>query len=107
MEQAPVQRIKYPGSIKKDDAMKDNYTIAQEVISGLWGNGTDRKSRLIKAGYNYENIQSIVNAIMNNTPVVHHENYTEALIYKQVELDLNKYDGLEVTIILPKGDTKP
>ena len=66
MEQAPVQRIKYPGSIKKDDAMKDNYTIAQEVISGLWGNGTDRKSRLIKAGYNYENIQSIVNAIMDN-----------------------------------------
>ncbi len=41
---------------------KSNDTIANEVIKGLWGNGTERKSRLQAAGYNYNAIQSIVNA---------------------------------------------
>ena len=35
--------------------------LANEVIQGLWGNGQDRKNRLTKAGYNYEEIQKIVN----------------------------------------------
>lgn len=42
-------------------AKKSNDTIANEVINGLWGNGNDRKNRLIKAGYNYNTIQAIVN----------------------------------------------
>ena len=41
---------------------KSNDTIANEVIKGLWGNGTERKSRLQAAGYDYNAIQSIVNA---------------------------------------------
>ena len=40
---------------------KSNETIANEVIQGLWGNGDDRKQRLADAGYNYSDIQSIVN----------------------------------------------
>lgn len=28
-------------------------TVAREVIKGLWGNGSDRKSRLESAGYDY------------------------------------------------------
>lgn len=41
-----------------------NTEIAKEVILGLWGNGADRKRRLTEAGYNYKEIQSIVNAML-------------------------------------------
>ena len=40
---------------------KSNEDLATEVIQGLWGNGQDRKNRLTKAGYNYNEIQKIVN----------------------------------------------
>ena len=40
---------------------KSNETIANEVIQGKWGNGTDRKNRLTAAGYDYNAIQKIVN----------------------------------------------
>lgn len=43
-------------------AKKSNEEIASEVISGRWGNGAERKEKLTKAGYNYSEIQSIVNA---------------------------------------------
>lgn len=39
-----------------------NEEIADEVIAGKWGNGDDRKQRLKAAGYNYDEIQKIVNA---------------------------------------------
>lgn len=41
---------------------KSNETIANEVIAGKWGNGADRKNKLIAAGYDYNAIQKIVNA---------------------------------------------
>ena len=40
---------------------KTNDQIADEVIAGKWGNGTDRKKRLAQAGYDYATIQAIVN----------------------------------------------
>lgn len=40
---------------------KSNETIANEVIQGKWGNGTDRKNRLTAAGYDADAIQKIVN----------------------------------------------
>lgn len=40
---------------------KSNDEIATEVINGVWGNGQDRKNRLTQAGYNYDDIQRIVN----------------------------------------------
>lgn len=40
---------------------KSNKTIADEVMAGKWGNGSERKTALTEAGYNYEDIQSIVN----------------------------------------------
>ena len=39
---------------------KSNEVIANEVIAGKWGNGTDRKNRLTSAGYNYDTVQAIV-----------------------------------------------
>ena len=35
--------------------------LADEVIKGIWGNGDERKNRLIQAGYDYNAIQKIVN----------------------------------------------
>lgn len=40
---------------------KSNEEIANEIIHGKWGNGQERKVRLTNAGYNYEEIQKIVN----------------------------------------------
>lgn len=39
--------------------------ITHEVIKGLWGNGSERKERLTKAGYNYSTIQKRVNELLN------------------------------------------
>lgn len=41
--------------------------VAKEVIAGKWGNGEDRKSRLVAAGYNYTEVQNQVNAILKGT----------------------------------------
>ena len=42
----------------------DLFTIAQEVIKGKWGNGVDRKERLSEAGYDYKEVQTLVNTIL-------------------------------------------
>lgn len=39
--------------------------VADEVIAGKWGNGAERKARLIEAGYNYDEVQAKVNQILN------------------------------------------
>ena len=44
---------------------KSNAVIVDEVISGKWGNGEERKSRLKKAGYNPTTIQNAVNKKLN------------------------------------------
>ena len=38
--------------------------IAAEVIAGLWGNGSERKRRLTKAGYDYKKVQKKVNEML-------------------------------------------
>ena len=44
---------------------KDVGSLAREVISGLWGNGEQRKKALEAAGFNYSEVQSRVNEILN------------------------------------------
>lgn len=41
--------------------------VAQEVVKGLWGNGSDRKAKLESAGYNYTEVQNAVNALLKST----------------------------------------
>lgn len=44
--------------------------IAKEVIAGKWGNGDERKQKLTNAGYNYNEVQTKVNALLGvNTSV--------------------------------------
>lgn len=38
--------------------------IAREVVAGKWGNGEERKKKLIAAGYDYSAVQAAVNALM-------------------------------------------
>lgn len=52
---------KLSGKSTTSSNKKSNETIANEVIKGLWGNGTDRKNKLTAAGYDYNAIQKIVN----------------------------------------------
>ena len=57
----------YTRTSKKDEAKankKSNEEIAKEVIQGKWGNGTDRKNRLTKSGYDYYAVQKIVNQML-------------------------------------------
>lgn len=45
--------------------LKSIDTIAQEVLQGgKWGDGTERKNKLKKAGYNYDLVQAKVNELM-------------------------------------------
>ena len=66
------QRKKALGSLYKDvqakvneilSKKKSNTEIAKEVINGKWGNGEERKKKLEKAGYNYSEIQKLVNKL--------------------------------------------
>ena len=43
---------------------KSTSQVAREVINGKWGNGSDRKNRLEKAGYNYSLVQQEVNRLV-------------------------------------------
>lgn len=47
---------------------KDINTIADEVIAGKWGNGNDRKVNLENAGYNYNEVQALVNQKLTGKP---------------------------------------
>lgn len=55
-----VAEVQESAEVKK----KSDTEIAKEVIEGKWGNGYERKSRLVKAGYDYTKIQEIVNTLV-------------------------------------------
>ena len=44
--------------------LKSVLEVAQEVIAGKWGNGTERKKRLSDAGYAYDVVQAEVNKLL-------------------------------------------
>lgn len=48
--------------------LKSNDEIATEVMRGAWGNGDDRKKRLADSGYNYDEIQAIINKVYERRP---------------------------------------
>lgn len=89
---------------------KSNEEIANEVIQGKWGNGSDRKNRLEAAGYNYSEIQSIVNQKLSggSTPSKK-ETFKKGDIVKPTKLvsytgqGLRQYDSTYVITEI-KGD---
>lgn len=59
--QAKVNEI-LKGKVSAQPSRKSNEEIAKEVIDGKWDKGQARKDKLVKAGYDYNAIQKIVNA---------------------------------------------
>lgn len=77
--------------------MKDNYTIAKEVLTGQWGNGNERRERLTAAGYDYNAVQTIVNALVyDKTPVKEYIEITPL----EIDYDPLHNDGLIINIIV-------
>lgn len=66
---------------------KTNDEIVSEVIHGQWGNGAERKDKLTAAGYDYDVIQELVNALTppplinsNNTYLSDNDRYYLAVM---------------------------
>ena len=53
----------------KDEKKKSIEEIAKEVIAGKWGNGLERKEKLILAGYNYVEVQDKVNYLLTHKDI--------------------------------------
>ena len=62
--QAEVNRLASGGSSAPKKSVDE---IAKEVIAGKWGNGDDRKNRLVAAGYDYNAVQRAVNAKLSGS----------------------------------------
>lgn len=51
-------------TVNKTTEKKSVEDVAREVIKGLWGNGQDRVNRLTEAGYDYSEVQKMVNELL-------------------------------------------
>ena len=90
--------------------MKTNQEIAKEVLNGLWGNGQARREKLEKAGYNYNEVQTIVNALVyerDNSGGASHDEIpveeTEITIDESnlmiIDYDVTKYSGIKINFL--------
>ncbi len=59
---------------------KSSNEIAKEVLVGKWGNGQERKNKLTEAGYNYSEIQAIVNKLTNTPSKVNTTSQTTYIV---------------------------
>lgn len=79
---------------------KTNQELASEVLLGFWGNGQERRTRLTNAGYNYEDVQSIVNALVEGKSVpketVQNQLKITGTNFLEIEVDLTKYKGINL-----------
>ncbi len=73
---------------------KSSLEIAKEILKGIWGNGEERKNRLKKSGYNYDNIQIEVNKLINK----------QNNIYKPI---IKKGDTVKVLKAINYDNNKP
>lgn len=73
----------YAGVLDVNYAYKNSYTnnvyaqpkktideIAQEVLEGKWGNGEERKRKIIDAGYDYDAVQSKINSLLSKKKTI-------------------------------------
>lgn len=64
MKRREEERKLFLSGYNSSSVSNDLTTVAQEVIAGKWGNGASRKDKLTEAGYNYKEVQRIVNQIL-------------------------------------------
>lgn len=99
-----VKPQKPPHSFEGDN-MKTNYDIALEVLAGAWGNGVDRRNRLTEAGYNYGDIQTIVNALvkdgyLNKPEQKPKEKKDPEKHLLEIDYDPEEYEGIQVNVLV-------
>lgn len=95
--------------LELEPVLKSNEEIISEINLGFWGNGNERKNRLTEAGYDYDEIQSMVNTKYPKTPTVTHE-YSGGCLTKRDGVYWNPNTGLKETWysqkVLPGGGLK-
>ena len=64
----PVKPKPIPPVAKPQPVKQSNHEVAQGVIKGFYGNGSDRQNNVEKAGYSYNAVQAEVNKILNVKP---------------------------------------
>ena len=66
----PKQPTQTPSQPKNTKSTQTSIvTIAKQVINGEWGIGSTRRAKLTEAGYNYREVQSVVNKILTGKPI--------------------------------------
>ena len=87
--------------------MKDNYTVALEVLADYYGTGQARREKLQQLGYNYHDVQSIVNSLVRDGMTADRaieklKGIQEAADRKPLEIDYDpsKNQGIIVNIII-------
>ena len=80
--------------------LKSNQVIAKEVLDGKWGNGADRRERLTKAGYDYDKVQSIVNALVYGDPIPEEQPAEEKHKPLEIDYDPQLNEGIIINIIV-------
>ena len=91
-----------------EPVLKSNEEIVSEINSGLWGNGEERKNRLIEAGYDYDTIQCLANTLYPSAQkVTPTYTYTGGGLTKRGGVYRNPNTGLKETWysqrVLPGG----
>ncbi len=111
VHQEDEKLVKYIKNVK----FKTNEEIAKEVIEGKWENGQDRVNKLTEAGYNYDEVQSLVNEMLkpkeeeikvgDKVEVLKAINYDNGKTFAKY---YDKYDVLEVSdnrVVIGIGNT--
>lgn len=75
--------------------MTKNELAAVHVCLGRYGNGQERRAKLTAAGYDPDQVQTIVNGIMTGDLEVSKAPEIHPLV---VTMDLGQYNALEVII---------
>lgn len=107
---APTPESK-PTAAPETPAKKSVAEVAAEVRKGMWGNGAVRMSKLKTAGYDYNEVQAAVNALLRGeTPAPKEEPKTDAKALEKVARDVikGKYgNGVARTIALKAAGYDP
>ena len=66
-----IEQIAEDKPIEQPQTTKSIDELALEVINGEWGNGEERKNKLINAGYDYSAVQRKVNEILAPKEIIY------------------------------------
>lgn len=72
--------LRYKGQNTEEQPDVSIDTVAREVIAGKWGNGETRKKLLTEAGYDYNTVQTKVNALLSGKELKSNEEIAREVI---------------------------